>query len=62
MTDCAPNRLEHRAYTQRNLFKIWLNQPEIRFYLPFRLIWRNQTDLRLVANQSENGKYNMISG
>ena len=27
----------------------------------FRLIW-NQTDIRLVPNQSENGKYNLISG
>jgi len=26
-----------------------------------RLIW-NQTDVRLVPNQSENGKYNLISG
>ena len=26
-----------------------------------RLIW-NQTDIRLIPNQSENGKYNLISG
>ena len=29
-------------------------------YTIFRLIW-NQTDFRLVTNQSKNGKYNLIS-
>ena len=48
-------------HTQRNLFKILLNQTEIRWYLPLQwLIW-NQTDVCLVLNQSEKGKYNLIS-
>ena len=50
------------GYTQRNLFEILLNQPEIRLYLSFfRLIWI-QTKVHLDPNQSENGKYNLISG
>ena len=32
----------------------------IRHFSILRLIW-NQTDVRLVPNQSENGKYNLIS-
>ena len=49
-------------YTQKNLFEILLNQPEIRLYLTiFRLIL-HQIDVRFVPNQSENGKYNLISG
>ena len=40
-----------RRHTQRILFEILLNQTEIRLYLPFSL----------VPNQSENGKYNLIS-
>ena len=48
--------------TQKNLFKILLNQPEISLYLAFfRLIWI-QTDVCLVPIQSENGKYYLISG
>ena len=42
----------------RNLIKSTWNQ--IVFTI-FRLI-RNQTEVRLVPNQSENGKYNLISG
>ena len=42
----------------RNLIK--LNQNYIVFTI-FRLIW-SQTDVRLVQNQSENGKYNLILG
>ena len=34
---------------------------EIRIYLPFSGFW-NQTDVRLVPNQSEIAKYNLISG
>ena len=41
----------------RNLIK--LNQNQIVF-TTFRLIW-NQMDVRLVPNQSENDKYNLIS-
>ena len=36
------------------------NRNQIAFTI-FRLIG-NQTDARLVPNQSENGKYNLISG
>ena len=43
------NFRKREAYTQRNLFGILLNQPEIRLS-------------RLDPNQSENGKYNLISG
>ena len=46
------------SYTQRNLIKSTRNH--IVFTI-FRLIW-NQTDARLILNQSENGKYNLISG
>ena len=42
----------------RNLIKS--NRHEIVFTM-HRLIW-NKTDIRLVPNQSENGKYNLISG
>ena len=42
----------------QNLIKSTRNQ--IVFTI-FRLIW-NQTDIRLDPNQSENGKYNLISG
>ena len=41
----------------RNLIKS--NRNQIVFTI-FRLIW-NQTDVRLVPNQSANGKYNLIS-
>ena len=41
----------------RNLIE--LNGNQIVFII-FRLIW-NQTDVRLVPNQLENGKYNLIS-
>ena len=44
------------GYTQRNLFKILLNQ--IVFTI-FRLIW-NQTDNCLVPNWSENVYHNLI--
>ena len=54
--------LAERLGTQRNPFKILLNQPEIRLYLTiFRLIWI-QTDFGLDPNQSENDRYNLISG
>ena len=44
-------------HTQRNLFGILLNQPEIRLYSPFPpLIWI-QTEVRFDPYQSENGKY-----
>ena len=41
----------------RNLVKSNWNQI---VYTIFRLIW-NQKDIRMVPNQSENGKYNLIS-
>ena len=47
-------------YTQRNLCEILLNQTETRLVTIFQLIW-NQTDVRLVPNQSENEKYNLTS-
>ena len=48
--------------THRNHFEILFNQTKIRFlFTIFWLIW-NQTDVRLVPNQPENGKYNLISG
>ena len=42
---------------KRNLIKWTRNQV---IFTIFRLIW-NQTDVRLDPNQSENGKYNLIS-
>ena len=48
---------EHAEKTFRNLIKSHRNQ--IVFTI-FQLIW-NQTDVRLDPNQSENGKYNLIS-
>ena len=45
------------VYTQRNLIKS--NRNQIVFTI-CRLIW-NQTGVRLVPNQSKNGKYNLIS-
>ena len=50
-------KLTHRKFF-RNLIK--LNRNHIVFTI-FRLVW-NQTDVRLVPNQSENGIHNMISG
>ena len=42
----------HSNYvTNQNIFEILLNQTEIV---------RKQTDVRLVPNQSENDKYNLI--
>ena len=49
-----PTLLEF-AHVERNLL---LNQPEIRLHLSFS----ERTDVRLVPNQLENGKYNLISG
>ena len=49
------------THTQIFLFEVLLNQTEIIIvFTIFRLIW-NQTVVRLVLNQSENGKWNMIS-
>ena len=42
----------------RNIIKSTRNQ--IVFTI-FRLIW-NRTDVHLLPNRSENGKYNLISG
>ena len=56
----ASNHRGNYVHTEeffRNLIKSTRNQ--IVFTI-FRLIW-NQTDVRLVINQSENGKYNLIS-
>ena len=47
----------HTEKSFRNLIKTNRNQIE---FTTFRLIW-NQTDDRLVPNQSENCKYNLIS-
>ena len=49
-------------YTQKNTFKILLNQPEIRLYLPFSDWFGTKRTSFWCLNQSENGKYNMISG
>ena len=51
-------RPPHTEKSFRNLIKSTWNQ--IVFTI-LRLIW-NQTDVRLVPNKSENGKYNLISG
>jgi len=48
----------HAEKSFRNIIKSTRNR--IVFTI-FRLI-SNQTDIRLVPNQSENGKYNLISG
>ena len=48
---------EYRQKCFRNLIKS--NRNQIVFTI-FRLIW-NETGVRLVPNQSENGKYNFIS-
>ena len=50
--------------TQRNLFAILSNQPEIRSYLPCT-DWFGTADGHdsfAVPNQSDNSKYNLISG
>ena len=46
------------VYTKRNLIKLTCKQI---VFTNFRLIW-NQTDVRLVPNQSVHGKYSLISG
>ena len=48
----------HTEKSFRNLIKSNRNQNVLTMH---RFI-RNQTDVRLVTNQSENGKYNLISG
>ena len=47
----------------KNIFQISLNQTEIRFYLPFFDLFGTTNRQRpfAVPNQSENGKYNLIS-
>ena len=47
---------QHAEKSLRNLIKS--NRSQI-VYTIFRLIW-NKTDIRLVPNQMENGKYNLI--
>ena len=49
-------------YTHRNLFEILLNQTEVRLHLPFS-DWFGAANgrVRLIPNQSEIGKYNLIS-
>ena len=52
----------YTVYTQRNLFQILLDQPEIRLYLPYS-DWfgtANGHCLFAVPNQSETSKYNLI--
>ena len=49
--------LSHTEKSFRNLIKPTRNQIVFTMH---RLIW-NQRDIRLVPNQSENGKYNLIS-
>ena len=50
-----------RIYTQGNVFGFCSIRTQIWIVITiFRLIW-NRTDVRLVPNQSENGKYNLIS-
>ena len=57
------NNWNLKRYTQRNLFEILLNQTDIRLYLPFSdWFGSKSTDFRLVPNQSENVKYNLILG
>ena len=51
------HRTVHTEKTFRNI--IGSNRIQIEFTI-FRLIW-NQTNVRLVSNQSENRKYNLIS-
>ena len=48
---------DRKGHTQRNLIKS--NRNQIVFTV-FRSIW-SQTDVHLVRNQSENGKYKLIS-
>ena len=50
-------RMEHTENYFQNFIES--NRNQIVFTI-FRQIW-NQTDVRLAANQSENGKYNLIS-
>ena len=55
------NNLSTTIHTEKsfhNIIKSTRNQIVLTI---FRLIW-NQTDVRLVQNHSENGKYNLISG
>ena len=47
----------HTEKSIRNLIKLTRNQI---VFIIFRLIW-SQTDVRLVPNQSENSKFNLIS-
>ena len=51
-------KILHTEKYLRNLIKSTRNQIVSTI---FRLIW-HQTNVRLVPNQSENGKYNLISG
>ena len=58
---CLPTRMAVTSWHTDKSFRIFLksNRKQIVFTI-FRLIW-NQTDVRSVPNQSENGKYNLIS-
>ena len=57
-----PTKKKYGAtFTLTNLFEILSNRTETRLYLPFQLIdLEQQTEVRLVPNQSKNGKYNSI--
>ena len=60
--DAESFSLLDRLYTQRNIFEILLNQPEISFYLPFSDWFETKQTLSFcVPNQLEKGKYNLIS-
>ena len=41
------------VYTRKKIFEILLNETQIRLYLQFYIFFLNQTDIRLVPNQSK---------
>ena len=59
--DEVPHQCEV-TYTQTNLFKILLNQPEIGLYLPFSDWFLYKRTSVCVPNQSVHGIYKLISG
>ena len=55
---CLIMTRDSTLYTQGNLFEILLNPAEIRLHLHFSIDLAQLTDVCLLPNQSENGKYN----
>ena len=51
----------YHVHTEKTFWNLIIIQTEIRLYLPFPLNLDPNERVHLVPNQSENGKYNLVS-